>query len=95
MKSWEVRYKGHQIRVENTLSHERLFVDGEFQDEQFGMGLRSRLFGKIRSADGAGEKVRVSLGGWFVQCRIFADDHLIYHSKPDGTASQAISESNR
>ena len=95
MKTWEVRYKGHQIRVENCCAHERLFLDSELQDEQFGMGLRSRLFGKIRSDDGAGEKVKVSLGGWFVQCRIFADDHLIYHSKPDGTASQAISESNR
>lgn len=80
MSSWEVEYKGHSIRVENTMfSGERLIVDREIQDETLGAGTRSRLYGRIRSGDGAGEKVKVSLGGMItVGCRIFIDDKLVF-----------------
>ncbi len=60
MKTWETRYKGHTIRVENSFV-ERLFVDGELQDEHGTLGLRSRLHGKIRDGDGAGDAILVSL----------------------------------
>ena len=80
MKSWSVKHKGHDIRVENGwFSGERLIVDGEVQDEHTGYAVRSRLWGKIQSGDGVGEAIKVSLGGWFVTgCRIFVDDRLVH-----------------
>ena len=79
MKTWTTQYKGPEIKVENGwFSGERLFVDGEMQDEHKGMGFRSKLWGKIPEGDGSGEVIKVSLGGWFVMnCRIFIDDKLI------------------
>lgn len=83
MKTWEIAYKGHEIRVENrALSGERLVVDGETQDEQKGFAFRSRLRGKIVDGEGAGETIKVSLGGWFtVSCSIFVDEKLIDSGK--------------
>ena len=83
MKIWNIKHKGHEIRVENGwFSGERLIVDGETQDEHKGFAFRSRLWGKIRSGDGAGEIIKVSLGGWFgVACRVFVDDKLIESGK--------------
>lgn len=80
MKSWNITHKSHQVRVENGwFSGERLFVDGELQDEHKGLALRSQLTGKIRTGEGAGETIKVSLGGWFIiSCRIFANDSLIF-----------------
>jgi hypothetical protein len=79
MKAWQITHKGHSIRVENGwFSGERLIVDGELQDEHKGFAERSQLSGRIKSGDGAGESIRVSLGGWFlVNCQIFVDDRLI------------------
>lgn len=79
MKAWNIKYKGHDIRVENGwLSGERLIVDGETQDARRGFALRSQLTGRIRSGDGAGEPVRASLGGWFIiGCDVFVDDRAI------------------
>lgn len=79
MKIWTTTHKGHQIRVENGwFSGERLIVDGETQDERRGFSIRSQLSGRIRSGEGVGEAIRVSLGGWFViGCHLFVDDRLI------------------
>jgi hypothetical protein len=79
MRTWNIKHKGHEIRVQNGwLSGERLIVDGEMQDEQKGFAFRSRLWGKIRSGDGAGEIIKVTLGGWCcAACRVFVDDKLI------------------
>ena len=56
-----------------------MIVDGETQDEQIGFAMRSRLWGRIRSADGTVESIKVSLGGWFgISCRIFIEDKLVY-----------------
>ncbi|MCK4294352.1 MAG: hypothetical protein KAY65_14230 [Planctomycetes bacterium] len=82
MKVWQVQYKGHDIRVENRLRGEKLIVDGKIQDEGIGMGFRSRMYGRIKNGDGAGEKIKVSLGGWFgIDCRIFIDDELTGEQK--------------
>ena len=82
MKSWNVKYKGHDILVENRIVGERLIVDGELQDEQRGFALRGRLWGKIKNGDSAGEIIKVSLGGWWtVGCRIFVDDGLVCSGK--------------
>ena len=82
MKNWNLNYKGHQIRVENGwFSGERLIVDGELQDEQKGFAARSRLWGKIRNGDGAGETIKVTLGGWLsISGRVFIDDKLVQPS---------------
>lgn len=78
MQTWSIKHKGHEIRVENRISGEKLIVDGELQDENIGLGGRSRLWGKIKSGDGAGAVIKVSLGGWFgISCRIFVDDTLV------------------
>lgn len=78
-KKWEVEYKGHKIKVENSwFSGERLYVDEELQDEQVGLGFRSRLYGRIKYGECQDEIIKVSLGGWFtVNCRIFIDDKLV------------------
>ena len=79
MKAWNIRYKGHDIRVENGwFSGERLIVDGEMQDARRGFGFRSQLSGRIRGGDGVGEPIRASLGGWLViGCDLFVDDRAI------------------
>jgi len=78
MKVWQVQYKGHDVRVENSLKGEKLIVDGKIQDAGLGMGFRSRLWGTIKSGDGAGETIKISLGGWLgIDCRIFIDDEPI------------------
>lgn len=79
MKTWSVKYKEHEIRVDNGFFGERLIVDGEIQDEQQGFSIRSRLWGKIRSGEGRGEAIKVSLGGWlFINCSVFVDDKMVY-----------------
>lgn len=79
MKKWEVDYKGHKIRVENSWSKgESLYVDGELQDQRVGFALRSRLYGAIKGNGNKEENIKVSMGGWLsVQCRIFVDNNLI------------------
>ena len=80
-KIWEVDYKGHQIMVENHVRGERLYVDGQLQDELVGIALRARLYGKIKSGEGIGENIKVSLGGFFsVSCKIFIDEFLVFES---------------
>ena len=79
MKTWHFQHKGHNIEITNGLSGERLIVDGELQDERIGPGSRSRLYGKIRSGDGEGEKIKVSLGGWFsISCIALVDDKEVF-----------------
>ena len=78
MKAWQVQYMGHDVRVENRFSGEKLIVDGKIQDAGIGMGFRSRMYGTIKDGNGAGEKIKASLGGWFgIRCRIFIDDELV------------------
>ena len=74
MKRWEVNHGENVVVVENRVSGERLFVNNELQDELMGLSTRARLYGKLPT----GEKVKVSLGGWFVMnCRIFIDNKLV------------------
>ena len=77
MKVFEVMYKGHRIKVENRwFGGEKLYIDGQLQDENMGLGLRARLTGELKEDEG---KVKVNLGGNFkVRCKIFVDNNLIY-----------------
>lgn len=80
MKIWQATYNNHLIRVEGSwFTGERLFVDGELQDEQIGYLTRSRLYGTIRNEGATDERVKVSLGGWFtLGCRIFVSDRIVF-----------------
>ena len=80
MTTWIALHDGHTITVENSYTGERLYVDGVLQDEQLGMGVRSRLFGSIRRPGTETKRIKVSLGApsFGVECRIFIDDALIF-----------------
>lgn len=74
MKCWEENYKGNTIRVENRWDGEKLFINGQLQDEQIGCTTRARLWGKLQT----GETIKVSLGGtWTIRCIIFVDHKVI------------------
>jgi len=75
MKRWEISLGEDVIVVENRASGERLYVNGELQDERLGLNLGMRLWGQLPT----GESLKVSLGGtWTIQCRVFVDNKLIY-----------------
>ena len=74
MKKFELTHNGNTITVENSMTCERLLVNGELQDEMIGLSVQQRLWGKLP----AGETIKVSLGGiWAVHCRIFIDSKLM------------------
>ena len=79
---WEFNYKGHTIEI-RTRPHSRLMVDGAVQDETVGVGTRSRLWGRIKSGDGEGEQIRVSVGShglWSFRCAAWIDDVEVFRS---------------
>ncbi|MBD8033124.1 MULTISPECIES: hypothetical protein [Solibacillus] len=80
MKStFEVMHDGHHIQVENSwFSGEKLYVDGQLQDENLGIGLRCKLYGELKS--NVDKKIiKVALGGTFkIKCSIFVENTLIY-----------------
>lgn len=80
MSTWMVLFEGQTITVETSYNGERLYVNGELQDEQLGYAGRSRLFGSIRQSGAETKRIKVSLGSpsWGVECRIFVDDALIF-----------------
>jgi hypothetical protein len=75
MRKWETRYNNDTIAVENEMTGERLYVNGELQDELLGTAERSRLWGQLPS----GETIKVSIGskGFKVQCRVFVNNKLV------------------
>ena len=74
MKKREINYGDNTIIVENRVSGERLYVNGELQDEQIGFTNRSRLWGKLQT----GEEIKITLGGfWGIQCRVFINNKLV------------------
>ena len=74
MKKWELNHAGNVIVVENRAGGERLYVNGELQDELLGLAFRSRLWGQLNT----GEAIKVSIGGDFAShCRIFIDNKLV------------------
>jgi hypothetical protein len=80
-KTWEANYKGHTIKVRNSiLSGEKLWVDDELQDQTHEVW-SARLWGTIRSGEEEGEKIKAHIGGGFGQkCSIFANDSLVFSS---------------
>ena len=78
-KTFEVMYDDHHIRVVNSwFTGEKLYVDGQLQDENLGFGLRSILNGELKSREDR-KSIKVALGGFFkINCRIFVENNLIY-----------------
>jgi hypothetical protein len=77
---WKLKYGSHSIQIENDWKKNRLYVDGVLQDEQVGVHLSSRLFGKVRNDDGEFEDIKVSIGCMLLKtaCRVFIADRLVY-----------------
>lgn len=74
VKRFETNHNGNVIVVENRPFSERLFVNGELQDERMGLSVQQRLWGQLET----GEIIKVSLGGVFaVHCRIFVNNKLV------------------
>ena len=72
-KIFEATYDGHQILVENRwFAGEKLYVNGELQDENIGLALRATLTGKLRSDSNDSKNIKVTIGGFFsIHCKIF------------------------
>ena len=51
MKKWEINYCENIILVENRAYGERLYVNGELQDEQIGFAGKSRLWGQLKTGE--------------------------------------------
>ena len=77
-KTFEVMYNGQHIQVENRwFTGEKLYVDGQLQDENLGLSMRANLYGQLKSKN----RIKVSIGGVFkINCTIFVDNTLIYQS---------------
>lgn len=82
-KAWDIKYKGHNIHIENHwINGERLFVDGELQDEKTSL-FGSTLHGEIKNGEGKGDKVKVEIRSTWVaiNCKIYVNDVLLYPNK--------------
>ncbi len=81
MKTWKLTHKGHAIEITNSMFLARLLVDGDLQDENRGLSFSAQLAGKIKSGEGSGDVIKVSLGGvWTVGCVVFADNAEVFRS---------------
>lgn len=81
-KVFETIYDGHMIEVENTWFHgERLYINGQLQDERLGLALRETLTGELKYSDGETKPVKVTIGGFLrIHCRVFVDHTLLIPS---------------
>ncbi|MDN7241971.1 hypothetical protein QWY14_09190 [Planococcus sp. N028] len=77
---WKLKYGSHSIQIENKLTGKRLYVDGVLQDEEVGLHLSSRLFGKVKNEEGEFEDIKVSIGCSLLKtvCRVFIGERLVY-----------------
>lgn len=80
-KTFEITHGGRHILVENRwFEGEKLFVDGELQDENLGLRFSGNLNGKLKQTESI-KNIKVTLGGFFaIQCKIFVDNELVYSS---------------
>ncbi|PIC77635.1 hypothetical protein CSV74_06015 [Sporosarcina sp. P19] len=78
-KVFEAIYEGHRIQVENRwFTGEKLYVDGELQDENLGLAFRGTLNGRIRNKENESKSIKVTLGGFFsIHCKVFVDHVLV------------------
>lgn len=81
-KTFDVTHEGRHILVENRwFQGEKLYVDGELQDENLGLSFRGDLNGKLKSADGF-KTIKVAVGGFYkIHCKVFVENEMIYSSE--------------
>lgn len=81
-KTFDITHEGRHILVENRwFEGEKLFVDGELQDENLGLSFRGVLNGRLKSGDGM-KNIKVTVGGFFaIHCKVFIENELIYSSE--------------
>jgi hypothetical protein len=75
LQKWEVEYKGHRIRFENSpIFAEKLYIDDELV-ARGGLGLKMRLQGVIRSGEGVGDRITADVEAGFTKfrCRLSAE----------------------
>ena len=75
MKEWYTEYEGNKIRIENSWSTERLYINDKLHDEGIGWSSRSKLIGRL--SDGELVKVCLGSGFWNVHCMVFVEDEVI------------------
>ena len=79
MKSiWTANYENNEIKIEKTwFNGERLYVNGNLQDERYGL-FGSDLTGHLINSKHERELIKVNLGGfWKIDCRLFINDSKI------------------
>jgi hypothetical protein len=77
MKSeWIAKYEDSEIKIiNNWFSGEKLFVNGELQDEQLNFITPSRMTGNLISRNGEKLDIKANISGFFtVSCRLFVDN---------------------
>ncbi len=76
--TWTAICENNEIRIENTwFNGERLYVNGNLQDEKFSM-FSSCLTGHIINLRNEKEKIKVNIGGLLeIYCRLFINDKKI------------------
>lgn len=81
-KIFEFTYEGRHILIENRwFEGEKLFVDGQLQDENLGISFSGELNGKLKTAQGE-KDLKATVGGFFtIQCKAFVENELVYSSK--------------
>lgn len=77
-KVFEVTHQGDHILVENYwINGEKLYVNGELQDENLGLAIRGDLEGKLEDSS----RIKVTIGGFLtINCKIFLENRLIFSS---------------
>jgi hypothetical protein len=77
MKSeWIAKYEDSEIKIiNNWFSGEKLFVNGELQDEQLNFITPSRMTGNLINRNGEKLDIKANISGFFtVSCRLFVDN---------------------
>lgn len=78
-KVFEATYENHRIQVENRwFTGEKLYIDGELQDENLGLSFRGILHGLIRNKGNESKSIKVTLGGFFsIHCKVSVDNVVV------------------
>ncbi|WP_100372313.1 hypothetical protein [Bacillus sp. FJAT-45037] len=79
-KTFQVMYEGHKIEIENSwFNGEKLYIDGQLQDQNLGLALRASLTGVLVNDNGERKAIKVTIGGTFrIHCKVFVDHKLIF-----------------
>ncbi len=92
---WEVVYRGHQIRFENSpLTGERLFLDGGMVSRG-GVGMKMELRAPIRVGEGAGDEIMALVGAPGDRVHRLGDHHRHDRVRSPTLASRPLRDRGR